>query len=386
MSPAIPVRCLQLSKFYPPVLGGLESVVHALTEGLVRRGHAVEVLCANTGRTTVREMGPYPVTRAASWGKLLSTSMSPALARELLRHRRRHDIVHVHLPDPMANLALCVARPSARLVVHWHSDVVNQQRALKLYAPLQNWLLDRADAVIATSEPYSRSSPWLQPYQHKVHVIPIGIQAPRFDNAAASQIRQRYAGKRIVFSLGRMVYYKGFGTLIEATRSLPNDVVVLVGGSGELLESHRAAARSAGVDGRISFVGRLEDADVAAHMKACDVFCLPSTVRAEAFGVVLLEAMAAGRPIVATHIEGSGVPWVSPHGVSGLNVPINNPVALTRALTAVLDDANARARYGAAARRRFDELFTADRMVAATAVLYRHLLEECPRHAAAKTR
>jgi glycosyltransferase involved in cell wall biosynthesis len=374
MSIERPIRCLQLSKFYFPVLGGIESVLFELTEGLLRQGFDIDVLCANTSRGTLRERRPYPVVRVSSLGKLLSTSISPAMVLELLRRRTHQEILHVHLPDPMANLAIYFARPSCKLIVHWHSDVVNQKRSMRLYAPLQNWLLKRADAIVATSEQYALSSPWLRSFLDKVHIVPIGISPAPFDPALVAATKQRYPGKRIVFSLGRMVYYKGFDTLIHAARALPSDAIVLVGGGGELLEQYRAEVRAQGLEKRIQFLGRLEDTEVSALMYACDVFCLPSKVRAEAFGVVLLEAMAAGRPIVATCIEGSGVPWVTPHGVTGLNVPVCDPVELARALTTILDDPAAATRYGAAARKRFEDMFTAERMVNATAALYRQLV------------
>ena len=374
MSNTQPVRCLQLCKFYYPVLGGIESVVFELTEGLVRRGFELEVLCANDSHRTVTDHQPYAVTRAASLGKILSTSMSPAMIVQGLRRMKTQDIIHVHLPDPMANLALFIARPRAKLVVHWHSDIVNQQGALRIYAPLQNWLLRRADAVVATSLAYARSSSWLQPFTHKVHVVPIGIREPRVDEVAAAELRKSHSGKRIIFALGRMVYYKGFDILIDAAALLPDDCVVLIGGSGELLETYRAEVRARGLEGRVAFLGRLTDDEVQACMQACEVFCLPSVVRSEAFGVVLLEAMAASRPIVATCIEGSGVPWVNQHGETGYNVPVADAAALASALTSLLADTPTREAFGRAGRRRFEQFFTADRMVDATTALYQKLL------------
>lgn len=375
------LRVLQLSKFYPPVPGGLESVVYELTEGLARHGAAVEVLCANTCRDTVEDRMPYPVVRAASWGKLLSTSMSPVLVRELLRRRERHDVIHVHLPDPMANLALYMARPTAKIVVHWHSDIVNQKRALKLYAPLQDWLLQRADAVIATSQAYAQSSPWLQAVAHKVHVVPIGIQDPAGSDhaarrAAAAALRQQHPGKRLVFALGRATYYKGFDVLIRAATRLPADVRIIIGGEGELSQELRELAQREGVTDKVHFAGRILQADMSAYYEAADVFCLPSLVRSEAFGVVLLEAMAHSRAIVATNIAGSGVPWVNLHGETGLNVEPGDPVALAAALQQLLHDDALRARLGQCGRRRFESEFTATTMVEQVIRLYGELLQQ----------
>jgi rhamnosyl/mannosyltransferase len=359
-------------------MGGIESVAFELTEGLNRLGIASDVLCAGLGRRTIREQAAsgYQITRAGSLGRLLSTSMSPALLWETRRIIDDYDIVHVHMPDPMAALALRLTQPRARLVIHWHSDVVNQRRALRLYEPLQRWLLRRADAIIATSPPYAESSPWLQPWKHKVVVIPIGISEPKLvtDDAQIADVRSRFGNRKLVFSLGRMTYYKGFDILIEAAARLNPDIVIAVGGGGELLERHRAEVARRGLSNRIQFLGRLADADIPAYFSAADVFCLPSTQRSEAFGVVLLEAMAMALPIVATNIAGSGAPWVNRHKETGMTVPPGNAEALANALNLLLGDDEMRRRYGRAGRRLFEEEFTAATMVNRVMRLYENVV------------
>lgn len=372
------MKILQLSKFYPPVMGGIESVAFELTEGMNRLGLKTDVLCANTGFRTSRERSAngYRIVRAGSWGKLLSTSMSPSLVTEAKRLCDEYDVVHVQMPDPMAALALWVAQPRGKLVLHWQSDVVNQRRALKLYEPLQEWLLRRADAIIATTPPYAESSPSLQAWKSKVHIIPIGISEGTNPDVAhkAQALRQRFNGKKIVFSLGRMTYYKGFDVLIDAARSLPADAVVVVGGGGELLQDYRRQVAAEGLSEKIEFVGRIPDEDIPGYFAAANVFCLSSIVRAEAYGVVLLEAMAMGRPIVTTDIPGSGVPWVNQHGVTGLNVPVSDAPALAGALCQILASPALAEQFGQAGRERFLNCFTAASMVASTVELYRSLL------------
>ncbi len=378
------MKTLQLTKFYPPVRGGIESVVYELTEGLNARGIATDVLCADRSGRTRTDTFPagYRVRRVGSWGRLLSTSIAPAMLPHLARDARGVDIVHVHLPDPLTNLALWWRPPAARLVVHWHSDVVAQQRALKLYAPLQEWLLRRADAIVATSAAYADSSPWLRPHMDRVTVIPIGIRDPAtaVDAKAVGAVRARHGGRRIVLALGRMTGYKGFDVLAEAARQLPEDCVVVVGGSGELLQSHRANVERLGLAGRVVFAGHIADAELPAHYAAASLFCLPSTTRAEAFGVVLLEAMAMSRPVVATDIPGSGVAWVNEHGVTGLNVPPGDARALGAAIAALLADPARCAGYARNARERYLRHFTAQEMVGQTEGLYRRLLD-APRRA-----
>lgn len=371
------MKVLQLSKFYPPVMGGIESVAWELTEGLNRAGLRCDVLCSNQAPRTQSETtaSGYEVLRAASWGQLLSTSMAPAMVHHVRRLADDHDVLHVHMPDPMAALALWAARPRARVVVHWHSDVIRQRWALKLYEPLQTWLLRRADAVIATSAPYAAASAALQPWRDKVAVIPIGISdnRPQACSLKAAAIRQRFRGRRIVFALGRMTYYKGFDVLIAAAAALPDDSVVMIGGDGELLESYKSLAAQRGLAGKVHFLGHIDDDDLASHFEACDVFCMSSTLRAEAYGVAMLEAMVMGKPVVATDIEGSGVPWVNQHGVTGLNVPAGDAPALAAALGRLLDDEPLRLRLGEAARQRYEQEFDAGHMTERTLALYRRL-------------
>jgi rhamnosyl/mannosyltransferase len=371
---------LQISKFFPPVMGGIESVAWELAEGLQRAGLAADVLCSNQRATTVRERLPsatYEIVRAASMGMLLSTSMAPALAWHLARMSRRCDILHVHMPDPMAALALWLVRPSGRVVVHWHSDVIRQRWALRAYEPLQNWLLHRAQAIIATSEPYAHASTVLRPWRAKVVVIPIGISDNRSQacSAKVAAIRQQFRHRRIVFALGRMTYYKGFEVLIDAAAELPEDSVVLIGGEGELLEDYRSMVARKGLAGKVHLAGHISDDDLPSHFQACDVFCMPSTVRAEAYGVAMVEAMVMGKPIVASDIAGSGVPWVNIDGRTGQNVPVRDWRALARSLSALLQDEPLRRRWGDAARERYLSDFTAELMTQRVLSLYRRVLD-----------
>lgn len=378
MSPT-PKSSLQLTKFYPPVNGGIETAVRDIAEGLLARDWKVEVLCSNLDRETLVEPGRIPVIRASSWGQFASTSMSPSLIGWLRQRQDSHGVIHVHLPNPMANLAIWLTRPTSRLVVHWHSDIVKQKHLLKLYEPLQNWLLRRADAIIATSPPYAESSPWLQAFREKVHFVPLCVQDAR-DPASqvqrqvkAQAIRAAYPGKKIIFSLGRMTYYKGFDILVESARLLGDDSVVLIGGGGELLDSLRAKVQQAGLTGKVHFLGRVSDEELPAYYEAAHIFCLPSLMRSEAFGLVLLEAMSFARPIVATHIVGSGVPWVNVHEETGLNAEPGDPVSLASALQRLLDHPDLAHELGEGGRKRYEAFFTLEKMTDALLKVYRSI-------------
>lgn len=372
------MKVLQLSKFYPPVMGGIEAVAWELTEGLNRLGVRTDVLCSGHQRHSVHQVaqGGYAIVRAGTLGMLQSTSIAPPMPQLLRRMAGEADVVHVHMPDPMAAAAVWAARPRCALVVHWHSDVIRQRIALRAYEPLQNWLLRRADAIVATSPPYAESSPALVPWRDKVHMIPIGItdNRPAACSVKADTLRQRYGRRRMIFSLGRMTYYKGFDVLIDAAARLPDDCVVLIGGDGELLPVYRDLIAARGLSDKVHLLGHVRAGDLPSHIEACDVFCMPSTVRAEAYGVAMVEAMVMGKPIVATDIAGSGVPWVNVHGHTGLNVPVREPVALADALHELLAEADLRRLMGSAARRRYEAEFRAELMAQRVLDLYRRLV------------
>lgn len=372
------MRVLQLAKFYPPERGGIESVVHELAEGLGQLGWPTDVLCAHRHWRSVEERHAdgARVMRAGSFGTWLSTSMAPALIGHARRMLPAYDIVHVHMPNPLAALALWRTQPVARVVVHWHSDVISQRLSLLAYEPLQRWLLKRADAVIVTSQAYADASVPLQPWRHKLAVVPLGIgdNASRTEPGRVAALRARWPGRKIIFALGRMAPYKGFDVLIEAAGRLPDDAVVLVGGSGPLLGRHRAHVARLGLGHKVYFLGAVSEDDLTAYYQAAQVFCMPSLTRAEAFGVAQLEAMSARRPVVCSAIEGSGLPWVTLDGVTGLTVPPASSKALARALNELLSDSTLRLRLGSAARQRYLDHFTAQAMVDGVVDLYRRLV------------
>lgn len=371
------MKVLQLSKFYPPDLGGIESVARDLSAGLGRHGCAVEVLCAAKSWRASEERDALGVriTRVASLGLLLSTSMAPGLPWRLWQRRREPDIVHVHMPDPLAALAVWLVRPRGKLVVHWHSDVVRQRIAMHLYRPLEQWLLRRADAVIATSPPYAESSRPLQPWRAKIEVIPIGAHASGpVTPEEIERVQRRFGGRRIVFGLGRMTPYKGWDVLIEAARLLAPGAVIVVAGGGPLLPRYRELAARAGLSERIQFIGPLSARRVDVHFAACALFCMASTTRAEAYGVAVLEAMARGCAVVSTAIPGSGIGWLQQPGVTGLQVPVGDAEALAGAINTLLADDDLRRRLGAAGQSRWAGLFTAETMADRTMALYRRLL------------
>lgn len=377
------MKVLQLGKFYP-ILGGVEKVMWDLTRGLGEEGVKVDMLCAvKPGCGIEQKEFVLPLGENArvicvpALRNVAATMISPAMCRKLrklIKDAQKagepYDIVHIHHPDPMAALALRLSGWKGKVVLHYHSDILKQKGLMKLYRPLQDWLLKRADKIVGTTPVYIAESPYLKEYQHKAAYLPIGIEPLVPDPAKASEIRERFTGKKIIWSLGRLVGYKGFGYLVEAMGYLGEEYVLAIGGDGPLLGELQRKAEDCGVAGRVHFLGRLSDEGRAAWFAACDVFALSSIWRTEAFAIVQIEAMSLGKPVVSTRIPGSGVAWVNKDSESGLTVPVCDPEALADAIGKVCSNA---AYYSAGAGKRFDEMFTFRKMVSGCVEIYRNL-------------
>ena len=252
----------------------------------------------------------------------------------------------------------------------WHSDILKQKTLLKFYAPLQRWLIRRADTIIGTTPVYLKESPYLQDAQDKTVAVPIGIKPVTFDEELVRQWKQRYAGKKLVVSIGRLVPYKGYTYLIQACQHLGDDYQVLVVGDGPLMDNLLGEVQEYGVQDRIHFLGYVEDDEMHALLAACNLFVMSSVMKTEAFGIVQIEAMSLGKPVIATKIPESGVSWVNADGVSGLNVPIRNPQALAEAILSICTDEKLHGQFSEGAKSRFHENFTLEGMIDRTIKIY----------------
>jgi rhamnosyl/mannosyltransferase len=298
-----------------------------------------------------------------SYGKFAATFISPQMIWKLRRISGNYDIVHVHHPDPMACLSLFLSNYKGKVVLHWHSDILKQKTLLKLYQPLQNWLIKRADMIVGTTPVYVQQSPCLQQVQHKIDYIPIGVEPIVPPRDRVQEIRASYKGKKIVFSLGRLVEYKGYEYLIEAAEYLNDDYVVLIGGGGPLRGKLQAKINNAGLSDRVKLLGFLPDEVLPQYFEACDLFCMSSIWKTEAFGIVQIEAMSCGKPVVATRIPESGVSWVNEDGVSGLNADPENGKSLAEAILKVTKNEETYNKFAKGAYDRYKSLFSYEQMI-----------------------
>ncbi|WP_430735662.1 glycosyltransferase [Halodesulfovibrio aestuarii] len=329
------LKVLHWSQLYPPSKGGIELVAWELVEGLRKKKIHTDVLCCSANHDSVEPLDHvFRCKTTFFWARVY---FSIECIYKWLKIRNQYNIIHVHCPHPFANLLLFLIPTKAHLIVHWHSDIVRPKLLKKFYLPLQRWLLRRADAVIATSPNYASSSTDLLPIKNKVTIIPIGINPERLlvNSTKLREIKNKFSDKIIVFALGRHVYYKGFEYLIKAFKTLPANFILLLGGEGPEQQKLRQIAHDAGVKNKVVFLGKIAEENLGSYFQCCDIFCLPSIERSEAFGVVQLEAMSKGKPVVSTKIPGSGVSWVNQNGVSGIVIPPKDEKELAKALAGI---------------------------------------------------
>ncbi|HEX8683101.1 MAG TPA: glycosyltransferase [Ardenticatenaceae bacterium] len=374
------MNILHLYKDYDPVVGGIENHIKMLAEAQARCGHQVSVLVTNPARKTVAyEQNGVQVIKAARLAHVASTPLS--LSLPMLLSHLKPDIAHLHFPYPVGEMAALVASRAPRLVFTYHSDVVRQATLLRFYRPLMHRVMRRADAIIATSPPYVESSEVLRQYREKVHVIPLGIHVrdyARVNTARVGALRGEWSpdGAPLLLFVGKLRYYKGLDVLLRAMPQVQGARLLVVG-SGPERRALDALVRNLKLEERVHFLGELPDDELIALRHAAresgGLFVLPANHRSEAFGMVLLEAMAAGLPLVTTEL-GTGTSWVNQNGVTGRVVPPNDPTALAGAINSLLASPGTLAAMSTAARIRAAH-FDVEAMTNRVEALYQRLTE-----------
>jgi rhamnosyl/mannosyltransferase len=372
------MKALQINKLYHPHTGGVEKIVQEIAEGFSGRLDMQVLACSARGAGSREVINGVQVVRAASVGIFNSMPVSPGFPFLLKKMSADRDILHFHEPFPLGALSCLMARPRAKIVVWWHSDIVRQKTLLKFYRPVLKKFLERADRIIAATARLIEFSEILKPHARKCVVIPFGMDLERFINAApavlreSARIRQEH-GERVVLFVGRLVYYKGVEHLIRAMRDVNGRAMIV--GEGPLEAELKRLAVDCGVADRVTFLGRVDDAILPAYYRACDVFVLPSTAASEAFGLVQIEAMACGKPVVNTMLP-SGVPEVSVDSVTGLTVRPGDAGALAVAINRLLNDPALRAKYGRAAALAARARFSLPLMLDKIYGVYEELLQK----------
>ncbi|NCU44712.1 glycosyltransferase [Candidatus Falkowbacteria bacterium] len=352
-------KILQINKFYYPWLGGVETVVKDIADSLNGQpGWQVDVLvCQAKGRRAVESINGATVYRAASYGKLLGMPLSLDFFHLLKKLWNNYDQIIIHHPFPLAFLALPFLTKKP-LVTWYHCDIVRQKISKLPFLPFINYGLRQAKLILASSQRLIDFSKPLHRFKNKCQVVYFGLELDDYQLSEpiknqAQAIRQKYAvNDKLILSIGRLVYYKGFKYLIEAMKD--NNYGLLIVGQGPEEASLRQLIDRHNLGERVKIIPAVED--TCPYYAASDLFVLPSCANSEAFGIVQLEAMVYGKPVINTALP-TGVPEVSLDDQTGLTVPPQDSAALATAIKKILDNPALAKGYGQAAGQRLAKVF-----------------------------
>jgi glycosyltransferase involved in cell wall biosynthesis len=358
--------------YFPPTTGGIEQHMQLLCTGLAKSIGVAVLVPSHSFRRLTETIDGVDVVRVPEFGRFAAVPFCPTMPRDLAL--LKPDIVHLHFPNPMGDLSYLFS-PSVPLIISYHADVIRQRRLLPLYMPVLKAVFSRASRIIAAAEENIASSPVLSRYKDRCAVIPYGIDLRAFELTETERIiveqRRATAGEGTVLFVGVLRPYKGVDVLLRAMARVKARLVVV--GRGPNRHELAGLAARLGISNRVSFLGEISESERRILLHSCDVFVLPSIDNREAFGIAQLEAMACGRPVIASDLP-TGVRFVNKNQMTGLLVPPGDSDALAAALQRLLGDERLRQTLGNAAKRRAELEFSSDRMVRRVQQVYEEVL------------
>ncbi|CCM79578.1 glycosyltransferase family 4 protein [Rhizobium mesoamericanum] len=367
------MRVLHFFKTYwPDTFGGVERAIHAIAKGTASHGIESDVLSlSRVAEPNTREFDGHMAHKAKLDFEFASTGFSREVFGRFRELSEQADIVHYHFPWPVMDIVHLTSLLKIPTIVTYHSDIVKQRVLLQLYKPLMHRFLASVDRIVATSPNYVATSDVLQRYRNKTTVIPLGLDEhdyPRASEDVKARWRARYPKPFFLF-VGVLRYYKGVHILLEAAKQTELDILLV--GEGPMEVSLKAYANDHHLR-NVHFLGALSDADKSALLELSTGFVFPSHLRSEAFGLSLVEAAMFGKPMISCEI-GTGTTFVNVGSETGFVIRPDNPMELSAAMTCLSRSKDLAHSMGAAARARYQSLFTAERMAMSYADLYHTL-------------
>lgn len=389
------MRVVHLGKYYPPSPGGIEAHTQTLARAQASLGADVRVVVVNhatadgrdvtfdrfTPTPTVEEKdGPVHVIRVGRWANVAKLDVTHGLhaqLRQLLRDPP--DVWHLHTPNVTMMLAVLTSPRIRPLVITHHSDIVRQRFLLHILRPVQHAAYRTANRILPTSPSYGQGSDVLRQFPGKLTPLPLGIDLRPFLHPSpaallySGQIRERY-GSPVWLCVGRLIYYKGLHVALEALRRVPGKLVVI--GTGPLEADLRRRSAKLGVAERVVWHGHATADELVGAYHAATALWFPSLARSEGFGLVQVEAMAAGCPVINTAIPGSGVAWVCRDGQEGLTSPMDDAPRFAASANRLLEESGLRERLATAGRKRASTEFDHRVMAVRSLDVYQAILRE----------
>ena len=367
------MKILQVNKLYYPWVGGVEKVVQQIAEGLNEKDDfKIEVLCCQwKGKRKIEKINGVKVIRAQSFGIFWGMPVSFDFFGLFKKFSKEMDVIDLHHPFPLGDLALFLFRPKAKLVVHYHSDIVRQKVFDFLIKPFILNTLKKAQKILVSNPNLIKNSAYLKKFHQKCEVIPFGVDLVKFatfDEKEIQKIKQKY--RDFILFVGRLNYYKGLEYLIEAMKDVGANLVIVGGGP----EKENLEFRIKNLELKnVYFLPFQSEDELINYYHACSIFVLPSIFKSEAFGLVLIEAMACGKPLISTEL-GTGTSFVNQDGVTGFVVPPRNSQALAQAIKKILENKKIAQEFGQNARNRAIQEFSLEKMLKKVSEVYKSVI------------
>lgn len=370
------INVVQVNKLYAPQIGGIERVVQDIAEGLNDRTNMKVLVCQPKGRTVKEIYNNVDIIRAGSIGTFFSMPVSFSFPFYLKKLSKTADIIHFHYPFPLGDLSCILSGYKGKVVVWWHSDIVRQKKLMYFYKPIMKMFLKRADCIMVATQGNINSSEYLKEYKNKCVIIPFGIDINKFkENESKENIIAKYSktDKIKILFVGRLVYYKGIEILLNAFLKTNNTELFIIG-EGPLKDNLKEKIKEHNIENSVYFLGALNDSDLKACLRDCDILAFPSIANSEAFGLVQLEAMIYKKPVINTDLP-TGVPFVSVNNISGITVKKENVQEFADAIQKLADDDEFRKKMGAGAYERALNIFDKNKMMDLIYEKYKQLLK-----------
>jgi len=386
------LRILHLGKYYPPAPGGIESHVQTLARGQAGLGHDVKVICVNHADPDGRDIthsrwrrtrssqdldGSVQVDRVGRLFGVNRLEVCPALLGSIRRANSDADVVHLHTPNPLMLAAWWMAgKRNVPLVVTHHSDVIKQRVMQLAVRPIEKAVYGKAKAIFTTNPKYLAGSNQLARFSDKVSSLTMGIDLePYYLNTKKYSQNPANRNGPLWLMVGRLTYYKGYHVAIESLAKVAGNLVIV--GNGPLERQLKDQAENLNVADRINWKPSVSQEELIALYHAATALWFPSIARSEGFGLVQVEAMACGCPVINTAVPDSGVSWVSQHGVSGLTVPVGDCDSLALAANSLAEDPDLRRKLAEGALNRAKMEFDSKTMSRRSVDLYSKTLGKC---------
>lgn len=373
------MKIVQVSPFYKPHIGGVESHVAVISRELASRGHDVEIITSRYDKSLPKteEIDGVNITRVKTVFTMFNTPVTPDMKRVVMN--TKFDALHAHMPPPLTSFytARACIEMNRPYVLTYHCDLEIPlffgAAITSLYRrTLGKFTMSHAKKIVLHTESYAATS--RQVWKYDTQIIPSAVDEVRFrPGLDGSDIQKRFGleGKRVMLYIGRLVYHKGLKHLIDSLAHLPKDVVLLIVGKGPVREKLERYASEAGQKERVIFAGVVSFDELPLFYSACDVFVLPSTSRLEAFGLVSVEAMACQKPVLISNIP--GVREVIDDGVEGLLIEPIDPKDIAQKASRILSDDSLAHKMGQNGRNRVEKEYTWTKVASRLEKLYKTL-------------